>query len=68
LTGGCLCGAVRYVCEAPPKLTVKCYCADCRRLGGTGHATHTVFAEGAFSLAGKVSEYETSADSGRTML
>lgn len=65
LTGGCLCGAVRYICDAPPKLTVKCYCADCRRLGGTGHSTHTVFADDAFLLSGAVTEYQKTADSGR---
>ena len=67
LTGGCLCEAVRYVCDAPPKITVQCYCRDCRKLGGTGHATHTVFPEDAFSLTGAVSEYVKTADSGRTI-
>ncbi len=67
LTGGCLCEAVRYVCEAPPTITVKCYCGDCRRIGGTGHATHSVFAQDAFSLTGTVTEYEKTADSGRTI-
>lgn len=67
LTGGCLCEAVRYVCDAPPKITVQCYCKDCRKIGGTGHATHTVFDEVAFSLTGKVTEYVKTADSGRAI-
>ncbi|KZM49250.1 GFA family protein [Labrenzia sp. OB1] len=67
LTGGCLCEAVRYVCAAPPTVTVKCYCRDCRRIGGTGHATHSVFAQEAFSLTGTVTEFEKTADSGRTI-
>ena len=67
LTGGCLCEAVRYVCDAPPKLTVHCYCRDCRKIGGTGHATHTVFDENAFSLTGPVNEYVRTADSGRSI-
>ncbi|MDN3719775.1 GFA family protein [Roseibium salinum] len=65
LTGGCLCEAVRYVCEAPPKITVHCYCTDCRKIGGTGHATHSVFDEDVFLLTGRVSEFEKTADSGR---
>jgi hypothetical protein len=67
ITGGCLCEAVRYVCEAAPIRTVHCYCADCRKLGGTGHATHTIFPEASFSLTGRVSEYVKSADSGNSI-
>ncbi len=67
LTGGCLCEAVRYVCEAAPKLTVHCYCRDCRKIGGTGHATHTVFDQAAFSLTGEVTDYVRTADSGRSI-
>ncbi|MEP3279548.1 MAG: GFA family protein [Stappiaceae bacterium] len=62
--GGCLCGNVRYNSRANPITTVHCYCTDCRRLGGTGHATHTVIPEEAFDLIGDVSEYQCAADSG----
>ena len=62
--GGCLCGQVRYRSEANPMTTVHCYCTDCRRIGGTGHATHTVVPKSAFHLKGTVSEYRRSADSG----
>jgi hypothetical protein len=67
LTGGCLCEAVRYRCEAAPKLTVHCYCTDCRKLSGTGHSTHTVFDEDAYVLTGEVTEYVKTADSGRSI-
>lgn len=63
-TGGCLCGEVRYRSSSSPLTTVHCYCTDCRRIGGTGHATHTVIPEDAFHLVGKVSEYQCVADSG----
>lgn len=62
--GGCLCGKVRYRSESDPLATVHCYCSDCRRIGGTGHATHTVVPEDAFHLTGRLSEYERTADSG----
>jgi len=62
--GGCLCGKIRYRSSSDPLATVHCYCTDCRRIGGTGHATHTVVPEVAFHLSGKVSEYQRSADSG----
>ena len=34
LTGGCLCGAVRYALARPPKDIATCHCTMCRRAGG----------------------------------
>ena len=34
LTGGCLCGAVRYEAAAQPFHETVCHCADCRRAVG----------------------------------
>ena len=36
--GGCLCGAVRYTCNAEPVFAGHCHCVDCRRSSGTGHS------------------------------
>lgn len=62
--GGCLCERVRYHSTAAPVVTSHCCCTDCRKIGGTGHATHSAIPQDAFHLAGKVSEYERVADSG----
>ncbi len=64
LAGGCLCGAVRYQCNAAPVRTLQCYCTDCRRIGSTGHATHSIFPDDAFSITGTVTEYAKTSDSG----
>lgn len=32
--GGCLCGAVRFVVEGPPKWTAFCHCQSCRKHTG----------------------------------
>ena len=62
--GGCLCGQVRYRSASTPLRTVQCYCSDCRRIGGTGHATHSVVPATDFQHSGEVTEYIKTADSG----
>ena len=34
-TGGCACGAIRYVFEGEPLFVHACHCTDCQRLSGT---------------------------------
>ncbi len=35
ISGGCLCGAVRYEAEGDPIYAGYCYCRDCQRLSGS---------------------------------
>ena len=35
-TGGCYCGAVRYVLSAPPLLQAQCHCRPCQHIAGGG--------------------------------
>lgn len=63
-TGGCLCGAVRYSCEAAPMMAGHCHCEDCRRSSGTGHCSHLGVPEASVSLAGTTTCFAKPADSG----
>lgn len=64
LTGGCLCGAVRYTCSSEPKVVGHCHCIDCRKSSGSGHCTHAALGAEGFSLSGPVKFYDRPADSG----
>jgi hypothetical protein len=45
-SGGCLCGAVRYVAHGPLRDVLVCHCVDCLRFhGGPGHYTSVPKAE-----------------------
>ena len=37
MSGGCLCGQVRYETDATPAWTAICYCRDCQRASGSGY-------------------------------
>ncbi len=66
-SGGCLCGAVRFESTADPAAVGHCHCVDCRKSSGTGHCTHVVIPEDAFSVAGEVRFYDRPADSGNNV-
>ncbi len=66
-TGGCLCGAVRYQSSEEPVLGGHCYCTDCRKTSGTGHGSHIVLPEAAFSISGDVTFYDAPTDTGNTV-
>ncbi len=63
-SGGCLCGAVRYVCAAAPAMAGHCHCEDCRRSSGSGHSSHLAVPEASVILTGQATGYSRAADSG----
>ena len=65
LTGGCLCGAVRYKVSADLIFSGKCYCDDCRKTSGSGHNAVIGVPEGAVEIKGKLTEYKKAGGSGQ---
>ncbi|MEO1016516.1 MAG: GFA family protein [Pseudomonadota bacterium] len=63
ITGGCLCGQVRYSCEEESG-GGHCHCTDCRKSSGTGHCSHMIVSEAGFSIEGDVKFFHKPADSG----
>ena len=48
ITGGCLCGAIRYAAAGPPYDVTHCHCEDCRRSSGAPFVTWASFARETF--------------------
>ncbi|MDZ7749516.1 MAG: GFA family protein [Halofilum sp. (in: g-proteobacteria)] len=63
LSGGCLCGGVRYALEDTLGPIELCHCTQCRRASGSAFAANATVAACALRLvagAGLVTEYESS--------
>ncbi|WCT75378.1 GFA family protein [Sphingomonas naphthae] len=67
VTGGCLCGAVRWRSAAPPFAARACQCRDCQYFGGGGGIANAGFATDTLTVTGDVTWYESVADSGNVM-
>jgi hypothetical protein len=54
LSGGCTCGAVRYVAKADPILMLNCHCRDCQRASGSAFAPLVVVPKGSLEIRGEL--------------
>jgi hypothetical protein len=50
LTGGCLCGGVRYEIDAPPVSASYCHCTRCQRRTGTAASAQARLAQGSLRI------------------
>ncbi|WP_420138263.1 GFA family protein [Sphingomonas sp.] len=57
LTGGCLCGAVRFVARGPAYRVGLCHCLDCRKHTGSLFHASAIFPQGAVTVSGETSSY-----------
>ena len=67
ITGGCLCGAVRYTSTAEPIVTRQCWCRVCQYLGAGSSTVNVCFLSNAVTVAGKLADYVSNADSGNIL-
>lgn len=67
LTGGCLCGAVRYEISAAPVRSVLCHCRTCQKSAGAPYLALMFVPATALSITGNYKEYPTIAASGNTV-
>lgn len=64
LTGGCLCGAVRFEADGEPRYAGYCFCADCRKASGSGFAPFMNYPSAAFRVSGETRLAVTKAANG----
>ena len=65
MTGGCLCGAVRYECSGEPVFALLCHCRDCQRQSGSAYAAAVRLPAASFRVTqGAPKLYVKTADSG----
>jgi hypothetical protein len=67
ITGGCLCGKVRYSAEADPMFTGVCHCHNCQKASGSAFAIVVAVPQAALSVQGNLKTYEDKGDSGKPM-
>lgn len=70
VTGGCLCGAVRYRSEVAPLTTRQCWCRLCQYLGGGNSMVNACFPTSSFTIergAEVLRDYVSTADSGNEL-
>jgi hypothetical protein len=65
ITGGCLCGRVRYESSGEALFGVVCHCRDCQRASGTGHVPVIGIRKSTFSLTGETRSHAVVGGSGR---
>jgi hypothetical protein len=64
ITGGCLCGALRYEARGEPTFAGYCYCSDCRKASGGGSIGFLGFPASALRVSGPTRQFASRAARG----
>lgn len=66
MTGGCLCGGVRYEISAEPAMQIVCHCTHCQKQSGSAFSTIIGVPEAAVQVTkGAVKSYVDDGESGK---
>ena len=65
MTGGCLCGRVRYTLTGEPALSGLCHCRNCQRYTGSAFETVIAFPTASVSIQGELKTFQDTGDSGK---
>jgi hypothetical protein len=68
LSGGCQCGALRYLLTAAPIATYVCHCRECRRQSASAFGISVIAPRAGFAVtAGEARRWSRPTDSGNTL-
>jgi hypothetical protein len=65
ITGGCLCGRVRYTVTGAPAFSGLCHCRNCQRYTGSAFEALIAFPAASVSVQGELKTYDDTGDSGQ---
>lgn len=68
ITGGCLCGKIRYRATAAPAMQAVCHCRDCQRQTGTSFSVVAAFQPGDVTITGDLKTYTCTGGSGKEVV
>ena len=66
-SGGCGCGAIRFVCSAQPLAIFNCHCRDCQKASGAPFISAIAVPSAAVTITGEPKYHSVRTDSGNTM-
>src|ERR1043166_4610752 len=64
ITGGCLCGALRYEAHSAPQFSGYCFCGDCRKASGSAFIGFMGFAPEQIKVTGETRRHASPAFNG----
>jgi hypothetical protein len=67
ISGGCLCGAVRYSAETDPAFTAVCHCRNCQKQTGTASSVIVGLPAGSLAISGTLKTFRDTGDSGKAV-
>ncbi len=68
ITGGCLCGAIRYTVSEPVQNIIACHCVNCRKATGSGASHNAILPMSAVTFTqGKTKVFTDTADNGNKL-
>jgi hypothetical protein len=67
MTGGCLCGQVRYTVTGGPMRSYVCHCRDCQHSTGSCFASGVSFPAASVNLQGELKTFDAVGGSGQTV-
>ena len=67
MTGGCLCGQVRYSANTEPAFVGVCHCKNCQKQTGTAFSVLVGIPKTAMSIQGQLKTFHDTGDSGQAV-